>query len=96
MARSETRLGRKSSCPACGYGCDSAGTVDGSERSPRPGSICICFKCGAVCKFGDDLALVPFTEAEIGELESDKDAMQYLAEITSALRSFYWLRERQT
>lgn len=49
----------KSVCPTCGYVVDAASIAVGPEscRPPSEGDISLCFKCGEVMVFRDDLSL---------------------------------------
>ena len=47
-----------STCPTCGYVCDSATAVTGENVvRARPGDISICLKCGDVLQFGEAMRL---------------------------------------
>jgi hypothetical protein len=41
------------------------------DAAPSPGDFTICFRCGHVMTFGDDLKLRALTGAEIEELAGD-------------------------
>lgn len=40
-------------------------------KSVTPGAINICANCGQVCRFGNDLTLIPMTSDQIFELVHD-------------------------
>jgi hypothetical protein len=54
-----------SACLECGKLLDCATVTDGEDVEPHPGAISICFSCGHIQAFGDDLRLRPLTDEEI-------------------------------
>jgi hypothetical protein len=63
-----------SPCLSCGTVNDRAANVsdDGRDRSPRPGDINVCFRCGHVMAYDDGLRLRDLTPAEQIEIAGDK------------------------
>lgn len=58
---------------------NAAGAADGPGELPRPGDLNICYRCGAVMLFSDDLTPRGMTEQEINELTEDTETMNELA-----------------
>ena len=54
-----------SRCTGCGASLDAA---TASRATPRAGDVTVCFYCGHVLAFADDLSLRPLTAAERHEL----------------------------
>lgn len=48
-------------CPSCRGRAQAATTR--AARNPRPGDICVCRTCGAICIFTMSLKLTPLTPA---------------------------------
>jgi hypothetical protein len=63
-----------SMCLDCGRINDAATGVDhaeGPDAAPQPGDVTVCFYCGHIMVFGDDLMLRNPTDAEIREIAGD-------------------------
>lgn len=56
-----------SPCPGCGVVNDMATSAGGKNR-PSPGSISICFRCGHISAFSEDMRLRELTDAEMHEV----------------------------
>jgi hypothetical protein len=54
-----------SACLDCGTVLDGATITDSEDVAPHPGAISICFYCGHIQAFGDDLRFRPLTDEEI-------------------------------
>ena len=59
-----------SHCTGCGKLCDDA-TGLATERNPRPGDFTICFGCGHLMVYSDELTLRDPTNAEVVEVAGD-------------------------
>jgi hypothetical protein len=59
-----------SACTACGKLCDGATGV-GCDGGPGPGDWTICFYCGHLMAFADDLTLRNLSDAEMVEVAGD-------------------------
>lgn len=59
-------------CPSCTYKLDAATNALGNERSPVPGDISICGRCGTFLKFGEDLSIGVLPDAEFQALGADE------------------------
>jgi hypothetical protein len=68
---------KQSECLSCGRPLNSTSCVDGSDAAPSPGDVTVCFYCGLVMIFTDDLSLRDLTRDEMLE------AIDTLKEITS-------------
>lgn len=55
-------------CPACGYRLDAAMDAAGSDAAPGPGDFTVCFGCGAVLRYTDELGVRLVKEDEIDAL----------------------------
>lgn len=73
----KTFRGPKSTCPACGRSSDAHTNAFGDQR-PRPGMVAICFYCGTLLGFTNDLLLRPLTRAEYDEAMADKRTKRML------------------
>lgn len=58
-----------SACRRCGTKNDAASGPD--EKRPTPGAVSICWRCGTVALFADDLSLRAPTVEEVNELLDD-------------------------
>jgi hypothetical protein len=65
---------RPDNCPACGRPATAATSAAPGEHTPEPGSVSLCFGCGSVSLFDENLRLRPLTEAEAAELEQSPAA----------------------
>lgn len=82
---SQTTRTPESHCLICGYKLDAA-TGLGHDEGPRPGSITICFRCGAVMKLDDELKARAMTEKEQAEIHADPQLMEFLNRVTQKIR----------
>jgi len=60
----------KAECPRCFYQLDCAFAADASDDPPVPGDFTLCFKCGAILVFTDDLDVRPATDDDLEALEA--------------------------
>lgn len=44
-------------CPSCGRANDAATNANDAKARPKKGDVSICFYCGEILEFGDDLQL---------------------------------------
>jgi hypothetical protein len=58
-----TTIVKKSSCPTCGKVFDSATCATGNE-APKPGDVTVCFGCGMILVFTEDMGVRPMTPSE--------------------------------
>ena len=75
----------KGKCLNCGHKLDAA-TGIGINRRPEAGSISICFYCGAVAKFKEDLTLEGFTVEEIEELKKETEIIEIIKKYVGTIR----------
>lgn len=61
-------------CVHCGRLLELHSNVDGA--TPSPGDFSICWKCGGVAAYNEDLQLVGLTEDQMEELEQNLDYIQ--------------------
>jgi hypothetical protein len=59
-----------SPCTNCGKVTDAA-THFGERRNPKPNDISLCYYCGHIQAFGDDLKLRELTSAEMIAIAGD-------------------------
>jgi hypothetical protein len=62
-------------CTACKALCTAATVTDVAEAVPEPGHFTICFECGHIMVFGEDLRLRDPTAAECWEIAGDKNIL---------------------
>lgn len=58
-------------CPACGRPIEMA-TGIGEGVVPEPGAFSVCFECGEISRFTDDLTLRLMKRGELRELPPDR------------------------
>jgi hypothetical protein len=67
----------ESNCLNCGKRLNGAGaTADEDIRPPRPGDIAVCFDCGHLQIFGENLAFRELTSDEVIEVAGDPDIIR--------------------
>lgn len=57
-----------SECPTCHYRMDRTSAASG-EGIPRKGDISVCFKCGAVMQFDENLKMISLGEDALLDLK---------------------------
>lgn len=65
---------RIDACPACAAPIELA-TGFGDDVVPEPGAFSVCFECGALLRYGDDLSLRRLERGELRELPPDRRAL---------------------
>jgi len=65
----------KVGCPGCGAPNDTASAEDGA---PKPGDFSVCFECGCVLRFGEDLVTRAATAEDWAEAPPQLARMQDL------------------
>jgi hypothetical protein len=55
-------------CLGCGKVLDAATVTDGSAAAPHPGAVSVCFDCGYLQVFADDLSFRNLTDDEMVEI----------------------------
>lgn len=74
-------------CSNCHHAIESNTEVGGDSHLPTPGAISICFYCGQVCVFNDDLSLRKITEEEMDDLRANDHAVyKLIMEAVEAIR----------
>lgn len=76
-----------SKCPTCGYELDSASEmvhIAHKDIKPARGDFSLCFKCGEVLVFGEDLTLHLATLAEL--MDADCENMAAITLIQDKIR----------
>jgi hypothetical protein len=82
-------------CPACGHPIDAAGTPEpGDDYVPAPGDVSICFGCGFVLIFTQNLKLraptpdeyLSFPPEQRAELESIQHKIKAIKGVTGEQR----------
>lgn len=56
-------------CSNCHHPIESTTEVYGDNNTPAPGAISICFYCGQICVFEEDLSLRKITQDELDDLK---------------------------
>lgn len=67
MKTHQARLDAK--CPKCGSSCDMATNADDQSREPQPDDFSVCFQCGEINVYADDLSLKSLTPGDWAERE---------------------------
>jgi DNA-directed RNA polymerase subunit RPC12/RpoP len=64
-------------CLNCGKSIDAATrTLDMDDDRPSPGDVAICFYCGHLMVFADDMSVREPNEAEVVEMAGDPDIVE--------------------
>lgn len=71
-------------CPQCGYMMDACSSVGGEEVAPHKDDISVCFNCGELLTFTDDLRLVKANPLLLMGL--DPESEEALIKIVSLIR----------
>lgn len=62
---------KKDRCPNCGKRLDAATCFTDPAAKPAPGDLTICFYCGHLMAFADDLRVRQLTDPEMVEVAGD-------------------------
>ena len=74
-------------CWHCDRMLDAAsGLAPNEGAKPESGAVSLCLYCGAIAVFAEELALRPPTEAELNDMEKDRD-------FRTAFTRFAWARQ---
>lgn len=65
---------KRQACPSCGYESDAATALSG-DHQPSPGDITICFMCGHVMAFADDMSFRDLTTEEARFVAGNKEIL---------------------
>lgn len=79
---------RERKCLACQVVVDDASDARGEELQPGPGYITVCFYCGHIMAFDDDVNLRELTSEEMYEVAGDKLILQIQEMRVIALREY--------
>jgi hypothetical protein len=74
----------RSACPDCGAVSNRPASYAANAR-PEPGDPTLCFACGALVVFADDLRLRLPTGAELIQLQSDPTVWRLIEAASAAL-----------
>jgi hypothetical protein len=74
-------------CLGCGVSLDRAqmSDRDAEEVKPYPGAISVCYSCGHIQAFADDLSFRPLTDEEIVDIAGDPEIV-LIGQIRGPLR----------
>jgi len=72
------------SCPYCGYEIDSHTTVAVEQTLPEKDDLSVCFNCANICKYDEDLKLIPFTEED--SLKTDPETLKLLESVIKKIK----------
>ena len=78
------RKAPEANCPRCGYRFQANTAVGEENHDPTPGDLSVCFHCGFVSVFTDELLPRPATREEMDALEPD--VKQMLVRVEAARR----------
>ena len=79
---------KPSICPTCGKILDAVSAEDGTG-SPEPGDITVCFYCGEILNFSDDMILEKISQELIDSFEKDfKDELLFIQKQIRVIQSF--------
>ena len=73
-------------CLHCGHPLTATTGVNHNER-PGPGDVVICWTCGAIMKFANDLTVRGMTDQEAKDLLADPEYSRYLAKIVRRIKT---------
>lgn len=57
-------------CPECNYISDATAGLN-CEDEPNVGDISICFKCGAITEFDEDLQLIEMSDEKLSQIKKE-------------------------
>lgn len=80
-----TDLPQLTKCPHCAYGAECATGVR-TDATPKPGSINLCFGCGELSLFDDELKLRMPTVTELLEMQRDKEGWAELMHLQTVVK----------
>jgi len=58
-------------CPTCGKKLDGLTNPVDDDLDQQPGDVSICFHCGTILVFNENLELVPCSDENLEELDED-------------------------
>lgn len=67
---------KPSLCKACGYLLEETTDTSPDKRLPLPGDVSLCFNCGHLQIFSDNLSLRDPTDEEIYDLAGDPEMLR--------------------
>jgi hypothetical protein len=94
MTAPDHRL-KPSACLGCGKVLDGATVTDGRDVKPHPGAVSICFSCGHIQMFADDMSFRPLTDDEIYEVAGHPELVM-AGTVLKPWRELYDLRDSLT
>jgi len=62
---------KDNNCPERDYHTDAATPLEG-EHTPSNGDISICFNCGAINQFDDELNVIPLPDEVLASIKADE------------------------
>jgi RNase P subunit RPR2 len=62
---------KKMNCPSCNTDLESAFNAENMTEKPFSGAVTMCFHCGHLMAFADDLSLRELTDSEMVEVAGD-------------------------
>jgi hypothetical protein len=86
---------KPSACLGCGRLLDGATVTDGEDRRPHPGAVSVCFYCGHVQIFGDDMGFRQLTDDEVIEIAGHPELVM-AGTVLKPWRELYDLRHSLT
>ena len=79
----------ESTCAQCGYQMDAATSTEPDDARPTAGALLICFGCGHLTVFADDLSLRELTQAELVKIALDTKFTQWYRGIQKGIREVH-------
>ena len=75
VSRYSNRLDTPAPCLGCGKVLDAAAFVKHAQ-TPEPGDISVCFYCGHIAAFANDLTFRELTDTEMHAVAGDADVLR--------------------
>ena len=94
MSAPDHRL-KPSACLGCGKVLDAAQVTDGVDVKPHPGAVSICFDCGYIQVFADDMSFRQLTDDELYDIAGDPEIVM-VGDILKPWKELYALRDTLT
>lgn len=86
---------KPSACLGCGKVLDAAQVTDGVDVKPHPGAVSICFDCGYIQVFADDMSFRQLTDDELYDIAGDPEIVM-VGDILKPWKELYALRDTLT
>lgn len=75
-------------CPECDYSHNASTQINGEDIPPTSGDISICWSCGAINQFDENMNIIPLPVEVLTEIkETDKENFDLLMDTVIHIKS---------